>query len=136
MKVLSHHSIADSLVDHPPYPSNPALHAELSILYYAPDGSTLIAYYEAPEGWFQVEVEGFAEMDYVLEGEVELISDRLHLTAKPGDCFFLEEGDEFRWQMTKPSKMIFVLNCETDQARKSVAELVHACEEQRSGGPS
>jgi uncharacterized cupin superfamily protein len=136
MKVLSRQNIADSLVDHPPYPSNPALRAKLSILYYSSDGSTLIAYYEAPEGWFDVEVQGFAEMDYVLEGEVELVSDRLHLTAKPGDCFFLEEGDEFRWKMTKPSKMVFVLNCDSDQVRKSVAELVRFCEQGLPRSPS
>ena len=83
-----------------------------------------MAYYESPEGWFDVEVKAFDEIDYVIEGEVELISDGLRLTARPGDCFQIQDGDKLRWQMNKPSKMIFFLHSLSEEVQGFMARLV------------
>ena len=68
-----------------------------------------MAYYESPPGWFDAEINGFNEIDAVLEGEVELVSERETLTAKEGDCFLIQDGDKFRWRMTRSSWMIFFI---------------------------
>jgi ethanolamine utilization protein EutQ (cupin superfamily) len=48
-----------------------------------------------PEGWFDADVEGFDEIDYVLDGEVELSSGTARLTAKEGDFFHIQVGIYF-----------------------------------------
>jgi uncharacterized cupin superfamily protein len=110
MKVTTKEMLVDGLVDHPPYDTNPELQAKLNIIYRSPDGRMVMAYYESPKGWFNVEVNGFDEIDYIIEGEVELISDSQRLIAKPGDCFCIQNGDKFKWQMNEPSKMIFFVH--------------------------
>lgn len=108
MKVITQKELVGNLVDHP-YDTNPALVARVNFFYYSGDGKMAIAYYKSPKGWFDVEVNGFDEIDYVIEGEVELISGTETLVAKSGDCFLIQNGDKFRWRMTKPSRMIFFI---------------------------
>jgi ethanolamine utilization protein EutQ (cupin superfamily) len=129
MKVISKDQLIAGLVDHPPYDSNPALKAKLNILYISPDGRMAMAYYESDPGWFEEEVKDFDEIDYVLEGEVELISDDQHLIAKPGDCFLIENGDKFRWQMNKPSKMLFFIHSLSPDVQEFISQLAGATSE-------
>ena len=124
MRIISKETLVNELVDHPPYETNPELHAKLNVIYLSPDGRTAMAYYEAPEGWFDVEVKDFDEIDYMLEGEVELISADRRLTATPGDCFMIQDGDKFRWQMNKPSRMFFVLHTQSEEVQEFLAQLV------------
>jgi uncharacterized cupin superfamily protein len=120
MKVISKEMLIKNLVDHPPYDTNPALLAKVNFIYFSPDGRMAMAYYESPKGWFDVEVKGFDEIDYVLEGEVELISDDQRLKAKPGDCFSIQDGDKFRWQMNEPSKMIFIIHSLSEEVQEFI----------------
>ena len=108
MKVFTKNELIASLVDHP-YETNPGLLAKVNFFYYSEDKKMVMAYYESPEGWFDVEINGFDEVDYILEGEVELKSEVETLIARKGDCFLIQNGDKFRWRMTKPSKMIFFI---------------------------
>lgn len=108
MKVFTKDALIRGMVDHP-YDTNPELLAKVNFFYFSADGKLALAYYESPAGWFDVEVDGFEEIDYVLEGEVELVSTENILIARAGDCFLIQQGDRFRWRMTQPSKMIFFI---------------------------
>ncbi len=124
MKVITNQMLINGLIDHPPYDSNPALKAKLNFIYRSPDGRMAMAYYESPKGWFDVDVEGFDEIDYVVEGEVELISNNERLIAKPGDCFMIQNGDKFRWQMNQPSKMIFFIHTLSEDVQKFISQFI------------
>ncbi len=109
MQVIRKEELIDGMVDHP-YESNVDLLARVNFFYYSEDRKLALAYYESPEGWFDAEVNGFDEIDYVLEGEVELTTDDGEkVTVREGDCFLIQDGDKFRWRMTKSSKMIFFI---------------------------
>lgn len=108
MKVISRQELIREMVDHP-YDSNPDLTAKVNFFFFSKDRKMAMAYYESPQGWFDVEIEGFEEIDYVLEGEVRLSSATETLTARAGDCFLIQDGDRFRWEMVKPSKMVFFI---------------------------
>jgi ethanolamine utilization protein EutQ (cupin superfamily) len=108
MRVIKKEELITGMVDHP-YESNVDLIAKVNFFYFSEDRKLAMAYYESPPGWFDVEVKGFDEIDYILEGEVDLISDGKSLTAEKGDCFLIQDGDKFRWQMTKYSKMVFFI---------------------------
>lgn len=121
METISKETLIKELVDHPPYETNPALKAKVNFFYFSPDGSLAYAYYESPAGWFDVEVNGFDEIDYVIDGEVELISESQRLLVKAGGCFHITDGDKFRWQMNQPSKMIFFIHAETVAGKALIA---------------
>jgi uncharacterized cupin superfamily protein len=121
MKVFRKAEIIRGLVDHP-YDTNPELIAKVNFLFTSKDGKLTMAYYESPAGWFDVEVDGFQEIDYVLEGEVHLESENESLVAFAGDAFLIEDGDAFRWEMVKPSKMVFFIYPIT----KDISELIQS----------
>jgi uncharacterized cupin superfamily protein len=108
MRVIRKDELVDGMVDHP-YESNADLIAKVNFLYFSEDRKMAVAYYESPPGWFDVQVNGFDEIDYILEGEVELTSDGEIATVRAGDCFLIQDGDKLRWRMTKYSKMIFFI---------------------------
>jgi ethanolamine utilization protein EutQ (cupin superfamily) len=125
MKIITKEMLTNGLVDHPPYDSNPELKAKLNFIYRSPDGRMAMAYYESPKGWFDVDVNGFDEIDYVIEGEVELITDNQRMTAKSGDCFLIQDGDRFRWQMNQPSKMIFFIHSLSVDVQDFISQFIH-----------
>jgi ethanolamine utilization protein EutQ (cupin superfamily) len=120
MKVFTQDELIKGMVDHP-YDTNPGLLAKVNFFYFSENHKMTVAYYESPVGWFDVEVDGFDEIDFVLEGEVELIADGKTLTARPGDCFLIQGGDKFRWRMTKPSKMFFFIYPITKELENLIA---------------
>ena len=120
MKVFTRDELIKGVVDHP-YDSNPSLLAKVNFFYFSKDRKMTVAYYESPVGWFDVEINGFDEIDFILEGEVELIAEGKTLTARPGDCFLIQEGDKFRWRMTKYSKMLFFIYPLTEQIEDLIA---------------
>lgn len=119
MKLIKKDELVDGMVDHP-YESNADLIAKVNFFYFSEDNKMAVAYYESPAGWFDVEVNGFDEIDYILEGEVDLIADGEVLTVKAGDCFLIEDGDKFRWQMTRPSKMFFFIYPLTEEINQLI----------------
>jgi len=74
MRVIKKDELIRGMVDHP-YGSNVDLIAKVNFFYFSEDRKLAMAYYESPPSWFDVEVKGFDEIDYILEGEVDLISD-------------------------------------------------------------
>ncbi len=119
MKVIRKDELINGMVDHP-YESNIDLIAKVNFFYFSEDRKMAVAYYESPEGWFDVEVNGFDEIDYVLEGEVELITEVETVTVKEGDCFLIQDGDKLRWRMTKFSKMVFFIYPITEEMERLI----------------
>lgn len=119
MKVIRKDELINRMVDHP-YESNIDLIAKVNFFYFSEDRKMAVAYYESPEGWFDVEVNGFDEIDYVLEGEVELITEVETVTVKEGDCFLIQDGDKLRWRMTKFSKMVFFIYPITEEMERLI----------------
>lgn len=120
MKIITQEDLVQGMVDHP-YDTNPDLLARVNFFYFSQDRKLALAFYESPPGWFDVEVSGFEEIDYVLEGEVELISEAQTLTARAGDCFLIQDGDKLRWRMTRDSRMIFFIYPLTRQIEGLIA---------------
>jgi uncharacterized cupin superfamily protein len=108
MEVIDRDMLVKEMVDHP-YESNPDYTAKVNIFYYSPDRKFTAAYWEAPVGWFDAVVNGFNEIDYVIEGEMELVSEEKTLIAKAGDCFLIKDGDRFRWKLNKFTKVVFFI---------------------------
>jgi ethanolamine utilization protein EutQ (cupin superfamily) len=123
MKLFSKDELIAGLKDHP-YDTNPDFTARVNYFYFSPDGKMLMAYYESPIGWFDAEINGFEEIDYVLEGLVRLSSKNGTLTAKAGDCFLIQNGDRIRWEMVKPSRMIFFLYPVTGEIQEFVEHIL------------
>jgi len=73
MEVIDKATLIKNLVIHP-YDSNPAYFAKVNVFNYSSDGKFAAGYLEAPEGWFDAVINGFNEIDFVIEGEMELIS--------------------------------------------------------------
>lgn len=119
MKVIRKDELINGMVDHP-YESNIDLIAKVNFFYFSEDRKMAVAYYESHEGWFDVEVNGFDEIDYVLEGEVELITEVETVTVKEGDCFLIQDGDKLRWRMTKFSKMVFFIYPITEEMERLI----------------
>lgn len=110
MKVIDKNTLVRNMVIHP-YDSNKDYFAKVNMFYYSEDGKFAAAYWEAPEGWFNAEVKGFNELDFVLEGEMKLISSdgKKSIFAKTGDCIILEDGDKFSWILNKFSRVVFFI---------------------------
>jgi len=119
MNVIRKDELIEEMVDHP-YESNSDLIAKVNFFYFSEDRKMAMAYYESPAGWFDVEINGFDEIDYVLEGEVELVANGEVVTVKEGDCFLIQDGDKLRWRMTKFSKMIFFIYPITEEMDKLI----------------
>lgn len=129
MQVIRKEELIDGMVDHP-YESNVDLLARVNFFYYSEDRKLAVAYYESPAGWFDAEVNGFDEIDYVLEGEVELIKDDGEkVTVREGDCFLIQDGDKFRWRMTKFSKMIFFIYPLTKEMERLIESFYQSSDE-------
>jgi ethanolamine utilization protein EutQ (cupin superfamily) len=77
-------------VNHP-YDSNPEYVAKIHTFYYSKDEKLIAGYWEAPEGWFDAEIEEQNEINYVIEGEIDIICGDKIITAKKGDCFLVEK---------------------------------------------
>lgn len=119
MRVIRKGELVNGMVDHP-YQGNPELLAKVNFFYYSEDRKMGMAYYESPAGWFEVEVNGFDEIDYVLEGEVELTINGNTETVGEGDCFLIQDGDKLHWRMTKFSRMIFFIYPLTEEINRLI----------------
>ena len=81
MKIIKNIDLKNNLVDHP-YDSNPDYLAKVNLFYVSQDKKFIAGYWEAPEGWFEEEIKGFNEINYVVEGEIEFVTEKSSFTAK------------------------------------------------------
>lgn len=108
MRIISGQYITNNTVIHP-YESNPGYEAKIHTFHYSKDERFIAGYWEAPEGWFDAEIEEQTEINYVIEGEIELVGAGKSITAKKGDCFVAEPGDKLKWIVKKPIKTIYFI---------------------------
>ena len=122
MEVFGKDSLAANLCVHP-YDSNPDYVSYVNFFNYSPDGKAASGYWEAPEGWLEFEFTGFQELNYVIEGEVEItcLKTGAKAVAGPGDVYIIHDGDEVRWEMKKPTRTVFFVYPLTQQIRDMIA---------------
>lgn len=108
MKVISHRTILDSVVTHP-YDCNPGYSGKIHTFHYSPDQRLLMGYWEAPPGWFEVEIGEQTELNYVLQGEIQISSEGGALGAGQGDCFVVYPGEKLHWQVIEHIRTIYVI---------------------------
>lgn len=108
MKVIKNDFLVKNLVKHP-YESNPGYNAKINTFYFSRDKKLIAGYWEAPVGWFDTVIEEQNEINYVIEGEIELVSDSRKVTAKGGDCFLAEGGEKLKWIIKKPIRTFFFI---------------------------
>lgn len=108
MKVIKSGVMVRDCVLHP-YDSNPDFMAKINTFYYSKDKKFIGGYWEAPEGWFTGEMGEQSEINYVIEGEIDLVSNGRKITAKKGDCFLVESEEKVKWVIKKPIKTVFFI---------------------------
>ncbi len=126
MKAINNDFLIKNTVIHP-YDSNPEYNAKINTFYYSKDEKLIAGYWEAPEGWFDAEIEDQNEINYVIEGEIDIICGDKKITAKKGDCFLVESGENLRWIIKKPIKTIFFIY----PAGKEIANFFKALEKSK-----
>jgi len=111
MKIIDSGSLKNNLIEHQydnPYENNPEYFAKLNYFYFSPDKKLVSGYWEAPEGWFDALVDGFDEINFIIEGEIKLTSKNKSLVVKQGDCLFLENGDAVTFHINKFTRTLFI----------------------------
>lgn len=122
MKVFERKSLAANLYVHP-YDSNPDYFSYVNFFNYSPDGKAATGYWEAPKGWLEFTFSGFQELNYVIEGEVEVTNLKTgqKLLARPGDVYLIQDGDSVRWEMKVFTRTVFFVYPLTQQIRDMIA---------------
>lgn len=92
-----------------PYDCNPGYEAKINTFYYSKDSKAIIGYWEAPAGWFTAQIEDQNEVNFVIEGEIDICSEENTITAKEGDCFLVESGESLKWIIKKPIRTIYFI---------------------------
>ncbi len=108
MRIISSESITTNTAIHP-YECNPGYEARINTFHFSEDERFVTGYWEAPEGWFDADIGEQTEINYVIEGEIELVGAGKSITAKKGDCFVAEPGDKLKWIIKKPIKTIYFI---------------------------
>ena len=111
MKLIDSGILAGNAVDHP-YEDNPGFIAKINTFFYSKDKKAISGYWEAPVGWFTAEITRQSELNYIIEGEIELFyieTGDKKISAKKGDIFMVEAGDKTKWVIKKPIKTIFFI---------------------------
>ena len=111
MKLFDRVLLKQGMVEHP-YETNPGYEALINNFFYSKDNRALAGYWEAPVGWFCAEIEGHSELNFVIDGEIDIVdtfNDSKRITAKKGDVFLVEKGDRIKWVIKKPVKTIYFI---------------------------
>ena len=108
MRIIDSDFLKDNTVNHP-YDSNPEYSSKINTFYYSKDEKLIAGYWEASEGWFDAEIEEQTEINYVIEGEIDIVCEGKKITAKKGDCFLVESGEKLKWIIKEPIKTIFFM---------------------------
>ena len=122
MKIFDKESLAAALYVHP-YESNPDYFSYVNFFDYSPDGKAATGYWEAPKGWLEFTFTGFQELNYVIEGEVEVtnLETGRKVVARPGDVYLVQDGDHVRWEMRQFTRTVFFVYPLTAQIRSMIA---------------
>lgn len=123
MKVIDQNLLINNLVNHP-YKSNPEYFAKINFLYLSDDKKVMSAYWEAPKGWFDNEYNGFDEINYIIDGEIELIFKDKSFTVKKGDCFLIKKGENVKFKIKKNSKTFLFIYPTDKKVMKDIRKMI------------
>jgi len=108
MRVMTSLFITEQTAEHP-YEGSPGYVARIHTFHFSEDERFIAGYWEAPPGSFDAEIGAQTELNYVLEGEIELWRGNECVTAGKGDCFVAEPGDKLTWKVTKAIRTIYFI---------------------------
>jgi uncharacterized cupin superfamily protein len=111
MKLIDSNLLSENAIDHP-YEDNPGFIAKINTFFYSEDKKAVTGYWEAPVGWFNAEITEQSELNYIIEGDIELfdiVTGEKRIAARKGDIFLVEAGDKLKWVIKKPIKTIFFI---------------------------
>lgn len=111
MRLIEPKFLKESAVDHP-YDDNPGFMAKINTFFISGDKKAVCGYWEAPEGWFTEKIEKQNELNYIIDGNIELFdidTGCKKLSAKKGDVFVVEPGDNLKWVINEPIRTIFFI---------------------------
>jgi len=111
MKLFDSKTLKEEAVVHI-YDDNPGYEALINTFFYSDDKRAIAGYWEAPVGWFSVEIAEQSELNFVIEGEIDIvdIEDPVKkISARKGDIFLVERGDKIKWIIIKPVKTVYFI---------------------------
>lgn len=123
MKKMCKSFLKDNFVIHP-YDTNPDYIAKINYLYFSGDEKLIITYWEAPKGWFYHKCGDLDEVMYIIEGEIELISENETLKIENGDCCLLENKDKMKFNIKKFTKAFCVAYPVNEEHLKDIKEMI------------
>lgn len=123
MEIIKKNKLINGLIIHP-YDSNREYFSKINIFYYSQDKKFAAGYWEAPIGWFDSVTKGFDEINYIIEGEIEALSEdkTKKIIVKEGDCFIVKNGDKLRWKIKKFTRTVFFIYPLTDELKRFFEE--------------
>jgi uncharacterized cupin superfamily protein len=101
VRVITEKQLQQRAVPHP-YDTNPGYEARIHSFHFSRDQKLVAGYWEAPQGWFLANIDAQTEVNFVIEGEIELVMGEKSVIARKGDCFVVEPGDQLKWIVRKP----------------------------------
>ena len=108
MRLITAKQIKQRTVPHP-YDTNPGYEARLHSFHFSEDEKLVAGYWEAPKGWFLADIGTQTEVNFVIQGKIQLVIGDESITACRGDCFVVEPGDRLKWIVRKPIRTIFFI---------------------------
>ena len=108
MRLISSKQMRQRAVPHR-YPSNPGYESRIHSFQFSDDGQLVAGYWEAPPGRFQADIDEQTEVNFVIEGEIELLQEGKSFVARAGDCFVAEPGDKLEWIVKKAIRTIYFI---------------------------
>jgi uncharacterized cupin superfamily protein len=117
MRLFDSQILKNEAVIHP-YENNPEFKGLINTFFYSKDKKALAGYWEAPRGWFTTEIGEQSELNFIIEGEIDIINledENKKISAKKGDVFLVERGDKVKWVINEPLKTIYFIYPSSEQ---------------------
>ena len=73
---------------------------------------------------FSYEWVGYDEINYIIEGEIEIIFEDRVVTLKKGDYFIENKGDKVKYNIKKYTKTIFFLYPASEKVLKEIEKMI------------
>lgn len=121
MEIIKRNTIIKNLIDHP-YENvqlygqvNQDYIAKVNFIYFTEDKKACICYWEAPEGSFDFSLKDFNELDYIIDGRLEIISNGETFNLEKGDCVLFKNGDNVKFNIKKLIKAVVFIYPTTEE---------------------
>ena len=123
MKLMDKKFLRDNLLSHP-YESSPGYFAKINFLYFSDDGKVMSAYWEAPIGSFKLSYSEFDEINYVIEGELDITVGGETINVREGGCFFLKKGEKPTYNIIKDTKTFLLIYPAGEEVMKDIRQMI------------